>query len=276
MHGLHTHSPRSSQALSETPTLSEARFHTRSTEFVIPGLLGLLLWSVICWESLVIEVGADDTRLPHMLLLLQPLLVLAVGLVMRSTPFALIAFPMTLLIAVFGLEPLDISALSTFPGALTLSGSLILFLFGASRYGPSKAHRALLSGERLRSGLDASHRRIAFGTWTRAALLLALLLVPLHALYGEAGRLRLFETFGDAQPDAAALIHTVHLFVAVLASAMFFLSPHINLTLDVHDLHTIIQSAGEPKRAQRAWRTIFILLAFAGVTVSLFLSLRAP
>ena len=246
-------------------------FDVRPFELAVPALLGLIVWTVVCFEPLRFELALSGSRVPFVMLYLQPLVMLAVGLAARRTPFLMVIFPVSLLAAFFLMEPLELRPLGTLRGGLTLCGSLLLFLLGTARYGARTQRGAELRGERMEVGVDPQARWFGFYLWPRLALLVALLVVPLWGLYGEGAGETLVRHFAERADDARILIHTVHVFIVLLIGYVFFLSPAINIDLEVADLQGKLAQLGQAQAAKTHGRRVMGLL-FGVALVVVFLS----
>lgn len=246
-------------------------FDVRPLEIAVPVLLGLIVWTVVCFEPLRFELGLSTTRAPRVMLYLQPLIMLGVGLASRRTPFLMVIFPVSLLAGFFLMEPLDLRPLGTLRGGLTLFGALLLFLIGTARYGARSNRGEEARGERMEVGSDPQARWFSVYLWPRLVLLVALLLAPLWGLYGEGASETLARNFADRADDALILIHTVHLFIVLLVGYVFFLSPAINVEIEVADLQRKLTQWNSAKAVTTHGRRVTALLVGVALLI-VFLS----
>lgn len=251
-----------------------SELRARPSEVLVPGGLGVVLWAVICWTPLEIELSAASPRMSVALLFMVPLAALALSLFLRRAVLCMVALPLSLTACFTVLEPLDLRVLGTLQGGLTLGGALLLFLLGTSVWGPQRERRPRVRSERLRAGVDPSHRRTMGFVLPRLALLVALFVVPLWALYGADGQALLAESFADRRLEAQVLVHTVHLFIAVLATYLFFLSPAINQPLEQAELRERLARMPQRTELSRYRRNLVLWLAVGLVAGAAFFWLR--
>src|SRR5690606_21426609 len=238
-----TTSPITARDALDEPVSSLAAPRAAVLSYVVPGVAGVVLWSVVCLSPLQIELAAPSAPIPWVLLYLQPLLLLAIGIFAPRPVFALVAVPISPGTCFFALAPLDLRPLSMPRGALTLAGALVVFLAASARFVRDRTPQNLVViGNPLHRGVAAGYKPLLHYTWPRMLLLVGAFVVPLMALYGPEGQASLTEHFPDRRSDAMVLIHTVHLFIVILVAYLFFLSPSVNFALELSELRQTLQT----------------------------------
>ncbi|MDX9723223.1 MAG: hypothetical protein RBU37_20900 [Myxococcota bacterium] len=140
------------------------------------------------------------------------------------------------------------------------------------------------SGEQAKRPIDkkllsSSHpeaRRCWLHFGSRALMLLALIVVPLFALYSPDAQSRLAEHFGPDQTDFVLLAHAAHLFVIFVASYMGFFAPGMNHALELFELNEKLRAMRQPSQRPvlRAWVLILLVMALTLVAFSVYLGVR--
>lgn len=237
--------------------------------------LGVLVWSQVCSGALEVEWTRSPLNLWMVLLYLLPLVGLMGGLVLRRGRWALVGL-MGGLLPCFGVMPaLDARALQVQGGALTLAVSVVAFVVAAGKLDAPVAEGATgeigEAGEAVAGGVmaaggvvvavDARFWRLVRLALPRVLLSVALIVVPLWALYGGRGQAQLVENFAERPKDAAFLIHVVHLFVGSIAVYVSILSPSINRTLDAFELRERLRQERSAAAAKRRRRSLWVCAA---------------
>lgn len=243
--------------------------------FLLPGTVGLLLWVYVCGGPLEIELASKPSRPGIVMLLLLPLLALGLGLGLRRPLVAMAAFPLALLPCLAVLEPLDLASLNTLWGAGLLAAGVTLYLLLTARMAPRRARLIEMTGQPLHGGIDPRFWRGVRHTLPRMLLLIAVLVVPLSALYSDAGQEKLVENFGSKRLDATLLIHTAHLFIFAMVGYLFFLSPSINQTIELFELRRSLRRelTEERQQTRRRWLAVVGIGALIAVVLSSLVNL---
>ena len=264
-------SERSSELLSlnEPSTLTDFRSHVAG--YLISGVIGVLVWSYLCSAALEIELSHPSARMSALTLYLAPLVMLALTLGFKRPVMSMVAFPISLLPCFVALEPLDLRPLNDIGGGLTLTSGLVAFLIATARLIPTPNNPSpLLRGKPLSEGISRDFWALLRYMLPRIALMIAFYVVPLVALYSDLGQTQLRANFPKKDLDATFLIHTVHLFIATIATYVALLSPTINRPLDVFELRESLKRARrDARRGRHWWRLSLRTLLVLGVLISL-------